>query len=538
MSRLTKSPARRRAAALGAFVSLGAVALAGGAASAASGDLDPGFGGAGHGRVEFDLGCGTTVFQGLAVQPGGGIVSVGLASADGGVTSDAVAYRLHADGTPDAGFGRVTLPGPSDVNEVARAAVAQPDGKVVVAGDVTDANGNRDIGVWRLTSAGALDTSFGSNGLVTYGRNDADEEAFGLALDPQGRPVVAGLRIGFDLDIAVLRLTPEGVPDPTFDNGQPIFAPLHTGTDLAQSVAVQPDGQILVAGTYAGAVNPVLRITPGTATTDAVLDPGFGGGDGIAEVPGTIPLNDPDVAVGAAGKVLLLGQVAAGGGAVDGTVVRLTSSGAVDDSFGSATGAHIAVSSGLTSPQSMTMLSHGEVAVLGYAGGGRSFVAKLLATGAPDPAMGPGGIRILPGVTTGSSAGVAALPDGRIVVVGNADDSTGVAYRLLGDFVAPSCAGKKATIVGTKAPDHLVGTGRADVIAGLGGEDTITGLGKGDIVCGGHGADGIVGGAGADHLYGQAGRDTLSGGKGGDKLVGGPGHDTLKGGPGRDTLTP
>lgn len=535
MSRLTKSPARRRAAALGAFVSLGAVALAGGAASAASGDLDPGFGGAGHGRVEFDLGVPANL-QGVAVQLDGGIVSVGTTTAI--ATTDAVAYRLRPDGTPDFRWAGVRLPGPSDADEAATSAVVQPGGKVVVAGDVTDANGHRDIGVWRLTSAGALDTSFGSNGLVTYGRNDEDETALDVALDPRGRIIVAGLRTALDADITVLRLTPQGAVDPTFNNGLPVFAPVHPGPDLARSVAVQADGEILVSGFYAGASNPVLRVTPGTATTDAVLDPGFGGGDGIAEVPDILPEVVPDVAVGADGKILLLGQVAAGGGAVDGTVVRLTSSGAVDDSFGSATGAHIAVSSGLTSPQSMTVLSHGEVAVLGYAGGGRSFVAKLLATGAPDPAMGPGGIRILPGVTTGSSAGVAALPDGRIVVVGNADDSTGVAYRLLGDFVAPSCAGKKATIVGTKAPDHLVGTGRADVIAGLGGEDTITGLGKGDIVCGGHGADTIVGGAGADHLYGQAGRDTLSGGKGGDKLVGGPGHDTLKGGPGRDTLTP
>ena len=116
MRRVVKSCLRRRAAAVGVAVSLGAVAVAGGAASAASGDLDPGFGGAAHGRVEFDLGPPTSL-RGLTVQPGGGIVAVGASPT--GVTGDAVAYRLQADGTPDSGFGRVTLPGPTDVSEAA-----------------------------------------------------------------------------------------------------------------------------------------------------------------------------------------------------------------------------------------------------------------------------------------------------------------------------------------------------------------------------------------------------------------------------------
>jgi uncharacterized delta-60 repeat protein len=536
MSRLAKSSVRRRAAALGIAASLAAVALAAGAASAASGDLDPGFGGAAHGKVEFDLG-GRASLPGVAVQPGGGIVSVGFTA---GGTRDAVAYRLRADGTPDAGSGRVILPGrPMDVEEFARAAVAQPDGKVVVAGDVTDSTGFRDIAVWRLTSTGALDTSFGSNGngLVTFGRASADEAAFDVALDPQGRIVVAGVRTGFDTDLALVRFTPEGEPDPTFAGGSPLFSLIHGGTDVARTVAVQADGQIIVAGTFEGTVNPVLRITPGTITSDAVLDRDFGGGDGIAEVPGILPGFNPDVAVGADGRVLLLGQVSAAGGSIDGTVVRLTSSGTVDDSFGSATGAHIDVNGSQETLQSLTLLPQGGVAVVGN-DGTRSFVAKLRASGTPDRSLGPGGARTLPALAFGSLATVGALPDGRIIVVGNSDDSTGVAYRLLGDLKVPSCAGTKATIVGTKAPDHLVGTRRADVIAGLGGGDTISGLGKGDIVCGGAGGDHILGGAGADHLYGQAGRDTLSGGMGRDKLVGGRGRDTLKGGPGRDVLTP
>src|SRR4051812_33684891 len=100
MRRVVKAGRRRRGAAVGVAVSLAAVAVPGGVASAAPGDLDPGFGGASHGRVEFDLGGPNTALRGLAVQPGGGIVGVGTAI--GGATPDAVAYRLRADGTPDS----------------------------------------------------------------------------------------------------------------------------------------------------------------------------------------------------------------------------------------------------------------------------------------------------------------------------------------------------------------------------------------------------------------------------------------------------
>jgi Ca2+-binding RTX toxin-like protein len=304
-------------------------------------------------------------------------------------------------------------------------------------------------------------------------------------------------------------------------------------------VAVQADGEIVVGGGYAGVDGiAVLRITPGTSTTDAVLDLGFGGGDGIADVPGTFSTDNRDVAVGAHGKILLTSQVPVAGGSTDATVVRLTAAGTVDDSFGSATGAHVDVNGGADFLDSLAVLPGGGVVAVGDDGVGTPlYVVKLRATGAPDLAMGAGGVKILPRpLDNPALARVAALPHGRIIVVGTLGSDTGLAYRLLGDLTAPSCGGKKATIVGTKAADHLVGTRRADVIASLGGRDDITGLGKGDIVCGGQGDDHIAGRAGADRLYGQAGADALSGGKGADKLLGGTGHDTFHGGPGHDTV--
>ncbi|MFN8163786.1 MAG: hypothetical protein U0R26_08120 [Solirubrobacterales bacterium] len=118
----------------------------------------------------------------------------------------------------------------------------------------------------------------------------------------------------------------------------------------------------------------------------------------------------------------------------------------------------------------------------------------------------------------------------------------------------PKCAGRTATIIGTRGKDSLTGTKRSDVILGLGGEDRIRGLTGADAICsgpgrdvvdagpnGGHGgADLVLGGPGADHLTlgpelgtlkGQGGNDVLVGSKGGDTLYGGAGNDILRGGP-------
>jgi hypothetical protein len=88
-----------------------------------------------------------------------------------------------------------------------------------------------------------------------------------------------------------------------------------------------------------------------------------------------------------------------------------------------------------------------------------------------------------------------------------------------------SCAGKRATRVGTTGKDVLKGTKRADVIAALGGDDTIKALAGNDLVCAGKGRDTLLGGAGKDRLKGEGGVDTLRGGPGKDELVGGPGKD-------------
>ena len=97
----------------------------------------------------------------------------------------------------------------------------------------------------------------------------------------------------------------------------------------------------------------------------------------------------------------------------------------------------------------------------------------------------------------------------------------------------PTCAGERATMVGTARADDLSGTDRRDVIVGGAGDDVINGRGGNDLICGGGDADELRGGLGDDSLRGGAdrlGSDVTGSFLVGDVLLGGPGDDKLVGG--------
>ncbi len=101
---------------------------------------------------------------------------------------------------------------------------------------------------------------------------------------------------------------------------------------------------------------------------------------------------------------------------------------------------------------------------------------------------------------------------------------------------AKTCAGRKATLVGTAGNDRLVSKHRDVIVAGA-GDDRILGLGGSDIICAGPGNDTITGGRGIDRIYGEDGDDQIFGQLGTDFIHGGSGNDLIVGGKGTDFLS-
>src|SRR6185436_13584383 len=126
---------------------------------------------------------------------------------------------------------------------------------------------------------GTLDGGFGTGGKVTT-LIGTDARAFAVALQPDGRIVVAGSAAsGGDSNMAIVRYSTGGVPDPTFGAGGVLNVPVGTAGSAAEAVAIQPDGKIVVAGEALDGTGPgvgsfaVLRFSAG-----GIFDPTFGSG--------------------------------------------------------------------------------------------------------------------------------------------------------------------------------------------------------------------------------------------------------------------
>ena len=214
-----------------------------------SGDLDPSFDG--DGKVTTTFGSGSNDWaDAVAIQADGKIVVAGYSNASG--NDDFALARYLPNGTLDASFsgdGRVLTNFGSGSNDWANAVALQPDGKIVVAGLSSDsASGNEGFALARYLPNGAMDASFGGDGrvLTDFGSGSYDE-AFALAIQPNGKIVVAGVVTseGF----ALARYLPNGALDASFSGDGKVTTTVGSSWEQASALAIQPrDGRLVVVG--------------------------------------------------------------------------------------------------------------------------------------------------------------------------------------------------------------------------------------------------------------------------------------------------
>lgn len=187
------------------------------------------------------VGLGTIQGGGWRVrlQPDGKIVVAGKPS---GVPCPSVVLRYTADGSLDPSFGTGgTVTTRIRDDGAASALVLQADGKIVVAG-----NAAGSFALARYQPDGSLDPSFGTGGTVTTAISGTGDFVSALALQADGKLVVAGyVTMAPEYSIALLRYNPDGTLDTAFgENGK-----VTTGdSNVATALALQPDGKIVVAG--------------------------------------------------------------------------------------------------------------------------------------------------------------------------------------------------------------------------------------------------------------------------------------------------
>lgn len=276
--------------------------------------------------------------------------------------------RLNADGSWDDSFD-----GPDfdqDYYLKIRAAVELPDGKYLVGGQFQDfSNGVNQRGIIRLNNDGSQDMSFDAGFEINPTIN-------AIALQPDGRILIAGGYGTMSHGTGITRLLPDGTVDATFDagqaptnirdikvlpNGQILVAGrfsnwsgglavlnpdgsrdlsfVHSGyihssnvfDDIYPRTAIQPDGKIVVAGLQTSSIVKIMRYN-----ADFTVDTDFHAATN-AQINGVYPTG---VAIQNDGKIIVTGyflNAYDGDSSVSG-VMRLNADGTLDETFDTAEG--------------------------------------------------------------------------------------------------------------------------------------------------------------------------------------------------------
>jgi uncharacterized delta-60 repeat protein len=241
-------------------------------------DLSFGLGG----QVVTNVGELNNQAENVVVQPADGMIVVSGSSRNPGGSgvgidhhTDIVRYRL--DGQPDPDFGNggtLTL----DAFVGADLAIQPDDGRLLLVGtaDTTPPGSPpgsvTELSVMRLEPNGTPDGTFGDHGttnvsvtaLTSVTGDPGRDTGAAIALQPDGRIVVAGATGGPNSNFAIASLLPDGTLDTDFTDTGVMTIDFFGFTDVAESVAVTDDGKIVVSGLARDNVDGygVARLSP------------------------------------------------------------------------------------------------------------------------------------------------------------------------------------------------------------------------------------------------------------------------------------
>ena len=402
------------------------ISVAYAAEAASPGALDPSFG----------LGGKVTTLQGqsgvndIAAQSDGKLVVVG--SCDREATLDFCVRRYDSNGSIDRTFGidgRVLTHFTNDENDIAFGVAIQPDGKIVVAGTIFNPAGTEVSAFMRYLPNGSLDSSFDGDGKVTFDTPDPNELISDVAIQGDGRIVAVGFA---GADFLVIRLNVNGSADATF-SGDGFLTTSIGGPAQALAVAIQTDGKIVAAGGLAGGSS--LDFALARYSTDGTLDATFDG-DGIA----TIDFgggNDVAFAVvlQTDGKIVTGGLTQIGRAEVISALARLNVNGTLDTTFdgdGRVT-TNVAPGDGINEVVQDVQIESGGKIVAAVLGGGDFNVLRYNSNGGLDEGFGNSGI-VRTNISGIDLARASTLYGDKLVVVGDGSEGSDVRlarYNLL-----------------------------------------------------------------------------------------------------------
>lgn len=389
----------------------------------------------GTGQVTTDILTSYDTATGVVLQPDGRIVLAGYAY--NGNEYDFAVARYNPDGTLDPSFngsGIVTTP-IGDGGDLGQGVALQPDGKIVVAGNSYTGSCNA-FAMVRYQGDGSLDTTFNGTGKVVTPFASGDAGCSAIALQTDGKIVLVGTAYnGADYDFALARYHADGSPDTAFNGTGTVVTPFGPSDNILTSVALQTDGGIVVGGDINN--NGDIDCALARYNPDGSLDASFNGTGVLITSLGAGEDVIRAVKLQSDGKIVAAGT-SSSGGTYDFVVLRFNPDGTADTTFNGNGRVFTPIGDDSDIGTDLILQNDGKIVVAGssYGANGHVWAAvRYHPDGSLDTTFnGTGKSTVDLGTNDQDIRCVALQDDGKIIVVGQANYFEDFAMvRFLGD---------------------------------------------------------------------------------------------------------
>jgi uncharacterized delta-60 repeat protein len=352
------------------------------------------------------------------------------------------ALRLNNDGSLDSSFGTNGFAPTVDYFgswDYVAGVAALVDGKVVVAGQADNrADGTNRLGVARYTAAGQLDPTFGTGGVLAQKISAANRDEFwqGAAADSAGNIYVAGKSIDASgyVHSTVVKIGSNGVVSGTW------YADFDAtiNDEGFYGVTVQNDGKVVAGGDYYDGTQRVATVV--RFNTNGTLDTTFSGDGLMTFAYGTIYEEVRDLAMQSDGKIVAAFVSSPSASTYDFGVARINSNGTLDTTgFANPTGMVTRHVNTYDFVYRVAVQSNGQIVLAGEsqnASGNLDYtLLRYSSSGSPDNTFGNSGILQLDFSNGMDRAyGLAVQTDGKLVVGGYTNGNIGVVRLNDTDF--------------------------------------------------------------------------------------------------------
>lgn len=390
------------------------------------GSLDNTFGTGG--KVTTAIGISFDGATSLAIQSDGKMVLAGYSLIS--THYQFALVRYNNDGTLDNTFGsggKVTT-AIGNFDDRGNSVAIQADGKILLAGQSFDQNSpvSNDFAIARYNIDGSMDNTFGSSGKVITDFDSTNDYGNSILIQPDGKILLAGQSVGNNWDFAIARYNDNGTLDNTFGTGGKVkldFNPGGYSYDYGNSVALQPNGKILVAGSNYDSVHffAIVRYN-----SNGTLDNNFGSGGKVCTDFGGSDLEGRAVAIQADNKIVMVGWSNVGVYQAF-ALARFDTIGNLDSSFGTGGKVTTVVGTANAGAYSVAIQPDGKIILAGHSYNNYDdfTVVRYNADGTLDNPFGSSGKVVTNfGNSDDGAFSVALQGDGKIVLAGMSNNGT------------------------------------------------------------------------------------------------------------------